>query len=124
MDTVEEHPHSFPASEWPFSEPSNLAAFTTTHVLREGYPVLLVSHDHDGDWQFLCGTTNDSAHGAIVCLGCAYQGTRALENWLISPLAGKLGGIPLTPLGSGFRVSQTRMRANNSFKPMPLRGTA
>lgn len=86
MDSIEEHPHSFPASDWPFSEPTNLAAFTTTKVLREGYPVLLVSHDHDGDWQFLCGTTNNSAHGAIICLGCAYQEDRSV---------GELADLPI-----------------------------
>lgn len=73
MDTVEEHRHSFPQSEWPFSTPTNTVAFTTVVVLREGHPVLLVSHDHDGDWQFLCGTTNDIANCLIVCLSCAYQ---------------------------------------------------
>jgi hypothetical protein len=82
VDTVEEHPHSFAASDWPFSEPANRAAFTTIRVLREGYPVLLVSHDQDGDWQFLCGTTNDTAHAAVVCLGCAYERDRS-----VGPLA-------------------------------------
>ena len=52
------------------------------------------------------------------------SGTIAWESWLTSPLAGKHGGIPLTPLGSGFLVSQTRMKANNSFKPKPHRGSA
>lgn len=72
MDTVAEHPHAFESGEWPFADPVNTAAFTTTRVLRDGYPVLLVSHDDDGDWQFLCDTTNDTADGLIVCLGCAY----------------------------------------------------
>jgi len=73
MDTVEEHPHAFSQSDWPFSEPTNTMAFTTRPVLNDGHPVLLVSHDQDGDWQFMCTTTNDSADGLIVCLGCAYQ---------------------------------------------------
>ncbi len=30
---------------------------------------MLVSHDDEGDWQFLCGTTNDPADGALVSLG-------------------------------------------------------
>ena len=78
MDTVEEHSHPFPKSEWPFSDPTNAAAFTTTRVLREGLPVLLVSHDQDGDWQFMCTTTNDTADGLVVCLGCAYQRDRTI----------------------------------------------
>lgn len=73
MDTVEAHPHSFPEPEWPFSDPVNTAAFTTTRVLREGLPVLLVTHDEDGDWQFMCTTTNSPEDGLIICLGCAYE---------------------------------------------------
>lgn len=80
IDTVSEHPHSFPPSEWPFPDPINTAAFTTTRVLRDGYPVLLVSHDQDGDWQFMCTTTNDSADAEIVCLGCAYERDRTVAE--------------------------------------------
>jgi hypothetical protein len=32
------------------------------------YPVLLVTHDDDGDWQFLCNTTNDTEDARVVCL--------------------------------------------------------
>lgn len=71
MGSIENHSHSF--AEWPFPEPVDTLVYTTTHVLRDNYPVLLVSHDQDGDWQFLCATTNDSADGLIVCLGCAYE---------------------------------------------------
>lgn len=86
MDTVEKHPHSFPDADWPFSEPDNRAVFTTTRVLHEGYPVLLVSHDEDGDWQFLCGTTNDTVHAAVVCLGCAYEQDRSVGLLADMPL--------------------------------------
>lgn len=37
-----------------FSEEPNTAVFTCAHVLTDGHPVLHVSHDADGDWQFLC----------------------------------------------------------------------
>ena len=73
-----QHTHTFPEAQWPFDDAVNTAAFTTTRVLRDGYPVLLVSHDQEGDWQFLCGTTNDSEDGLIVCLGCAYQRDNSL----------------------------------------------
>jgi Domain of unknown function (DUF4262) len=53
---------------WPFHEGKNCPCFTTRRVI-EGSPVLLVSHDEEGDWQFLCGTTSDSADGALVSLG-------------------------------------------------------
>lgn len=72
------HLHDFSDSEWPFQEPVNAAAFTTTKVVREGFPVLRVTHDEEGDWQILCGTTNRSEDCLIVCLGCAFQRNRAI----------------------------------------------
>jgi hypothetical protein len=30
--------------------------------------ILLVCHDDDGDWQFLCGTTDAPDHCRLVCL--------------------------------------------------------
>jgi Domain of unknown function (DUF4262) len=56
------------SSSWPFHEGKNRACFTTRRVL-DGLPILFVSHDQDGDWQFLCGTTNELKDGALVCLG-------------------------------------------------------
>ena len=73
MRTVPAHPHSFAMSDWPFKEPPNTAAFTTTRVAREGLPVLVVSRDEEGEWQFLCGTTTKSSDCLVVCLGCAYE---------------------------------------------------
>lgn len=55
-------------SAWPFREAKNLGVFTTKNVIEEGYPILFVTHDTDGDWQFLCGTTNDPKDACIVCL--------------------------------------------------------
>ncbi len=53
---------------WPFNEAKNLGVFTTIRVIEDGYPILLVTHDEDGDWQFLCGTTNHSEDARLVCL--------------------------------------------------------
>jgi hypothetical protein len=51
-----------------FAEAPELGVLTTSNVL-EGAPILMVSHDDDdGGWQFLCGETNDPAHGRIVHL--------------------------------------------------------
>jgi hypothetical protein len=36
-----------------FKEPGNTAVYTTIHVMREGSPITLVSHELDGDWQFM-----------------------------------------------------------------------
>src|SRR5688572_28543470 len=42
--------------------------------IRDGAPVLHVSHDSDGDWQFLCGGNEhgdgQSDGGLLVCLEC------------------------------------------------------
>ena len=53
--------------DWPFHEGKNRSAITTRQVL-EGHPILLVSHDEDGDWQFVCGTTDDEEDGRVVSL--------------------------------------------------------
>jgi hypothetical protein len=53
---------------WRFHEEKNRAVFTTRQVLDGTYPILLVSHDDEGEWQFLCGTTNRPEDGKIVCL--------------------------------------------------------
>ncbi len=86
MDTVEPHPHKFADSDWPFPYPINSLAISTTRVFREGYPILRVTHDYDGDWQVLCDTTNDSQHGLVVCLGCCFQRDRTI---------GELSDLPL-----------------------------
>jgi hypothetical protein len=57
---------------WPFADKPNTASITTRQVL-EGAPVLRVTHDaDDGSWQFLCGTTDDTADGRVVGLGEMY----------------------------------------------------
>lgn len=53
---------------WRFREATNLAVYTTRFVIDEDRPILRVVHDHDGDWQFLCGTSNRSADGRLVSL--------------------------------------------------------
>ena len=65
------HRHEF--ADWPFPWPVDTGVFTTTRVLEDKLPVLMVSHDENGDWQFLCGTTNDSAHCRLICMGCALE---------------------------------------------------
>ena len=50
-----------------FREDRKLGVYTTRQVL-EGPPILRVSHEMDGDWQFLCDTTTDVADLKIVCL--------------------------------------------------------
>ena len=40
--------------KFPFSDAPNTACFTCCHVLEENKPILYVSYDEDGYWQFLC----------------------------------------------------------------------
>lgn len=68
-----DHSHDFDESQWPFDEPVNTTVFSTKNVIHEGSPVLTVSHDQEGDWQFLCGMTDDPDDMSIVCFGCIYE---------------------------------------------------
>ncbi len=55
-------------SAWPFQDAKNTAVITTRQVIEDDHPILLVSHDEDGDWQFLCGTTDEPDDGRLVSL--------------------------------------------------------
>jgi hypothetical protein len=65
---------------WPFQEGRNRAVFTTKPVLQDGCPILIVTHDQDGDWQFLCGTTNRPKDGQVVSLGCIIERDESLAE--------------------------------------------
>lgn len=52
--------------DWRFPDPPHTGVFVTKPV-REGIePITLVSHDSNGDWQFL-GDTNFESGGVVVC---------------------------------------------------------
>jgi hypothetical protein len=68
-DLAKDQPMLFDAAAWPFQAGKNRAVFTTKPVVKQGLPVLLVTHGEDGDWQFLCGTTNETTDGQVVRLG-------------------------------------------------------
>ena len=65
------HTHNF--HSWTFREAVDTGTFTTRQVLEDGYPILEVYHDEDGDWQFLCGTTTEVDDLKLVCLGCMVE---------------------------------------------------
>jgi hypothetical protein len=48
--------------------PQNLAVITTRQVIQEGYPVLYVAHDTDGEWQFLPGGDVSVEDALVVSL--------------------------------------------------------
>ena len=55
-------------TSFPFSDSPNTACFTCCHVLNEHKPILYVSHDEDGYWQFLCGGIHKEEDAKIVSL--------------------------------------------------------
>ena len=70
---MDDHQHNISVEAWPFDDPVNHAAFTTRYVAHDNYPVLVISHDDNGDWQFLCGTTTETEDAVLHCLGCMYE---------------------------------------------------
>lgn len=42
-----------------FNEPLNTSVFTTVHVMKENSVITLISHELDGDWQFMGGEPID-----------------------------------------------------------------
>lgn len=44
---------SFFSSSKKFTEPLTTAVYTTVHVMKERSPIVWVSHELDGDWQFM-----------------------------------------------------------------------
>lgn len=52
-----------------FADSLNTAVFTTTYVLKENEPILYVTHDVDGAWQFHAGNGRvDTTTGMLVSL--------------------------------------------------------
>jgi len=74
------HQHNFDEAKWPFDTPINTASFTTRFVTDGSKPILEVYHENDGDWQFLCGTTVETADLKIVCMGCMLDRDRSLGD--------------------------------------------
>jgi len=75
MATLEEHSHSFLPETWPFLEPTNTACYTNAKLLENNLPVMLVFHDHDGEWQLLSGDIEEGDKCKLICFGCIYERT-------------------------------------------------
>ena len=56
-------------SVWPFEDPRDRRVYTTRFVVDKDFPVLVVSHDPDGEWEFLCGTTDKPKDAREILLG-------------------------------------------------------
>jgi hypothetical protein len=72
--------------EWPFDEPDNVATMTVRQVTHDGQPILMVTHDADGTWQFLTGRSVEMADAMLVCLRTVYR---------IDPSIGELADLRL-----------------------------
>ena len=53
---------------WPFPDAQAKKVYTTRFVLEEGKPILVVAHDPDGEWEFLCATTDNPRDAREVSL--------------------------------------------------------
>lgn len=51
-----------------FKESKKQTVFTCLHIIEEHKPILYVTHDIEGGWQFLCGENHTTADGRIVAL--------------------------------------------------------
>ncbi len=77
-----EHRHRFDG-RWPFQEPDATAVFCCEHIFQRTRPILYVTHDHDGDWQFLCGETHVGLP-TVLCFGCMVE--RDASLWTLADL--------------------------------------
>jgi hypothetical protein len=71
------HTHDFPS--WPFPDPVNTVTYCTDAVAQRRLPVLQVTHDDDGDWQFL-DAVEELGEPVLHCLGCVYTADPTLAE--------------------------------------------
>jgi hypothetical protein len=100
------HAHNFDG-RWPFDEAENVTAFCCQHVLA-GAPILYVTHDHDGDWQFLCGETHTDSLPKVVCMGCMLE--RDSTVWSLADM----------PIGWGADRPSLEGAWNREANPEPI----
>ena len=65
----------------------NVAVFTTKYVVKEGSPIVYVSHDSDGDWQFFGAETNVPIENSmLVSLGEIIEMDASIKELLKIPM--------------------------------------
>ena len=87
-------------ARWLFADPPNCAVFSVRDIVFRDRPILFVSHDDDGDWQFLTGERVREKDATVVSLGEIVELDRTL--------------LELADLPSGWIA--TRPSANSSWK--------
>ena len=104
------HRHRFEEG-WPFHAAENTAVFCCRHVFADA-PILYVTHNHDGDWQFLCGATHEGEKPRVVCLGCMVERDSSL--WTLADM----------PAGWGADRENQSDVWNREPNPEPIDGAA
>ena len=64
------HVHTHTPDQWLFRDSDDTAVYCCNHVFDRSHPIRFVTHERDGDWQFLCGEANDHDTPHVVCFGC------------------------------------------------------
>jgi hypothetical protein len=60
--------------------------YTTVNVLEKAAPIILVTHDLDGAWQFHCGKTLAVEDARVIGLDCALALDSTLADLADLPL--------------------------------------
>ena len=68
------------ADEFPFKDSPDTAAFICTCVAEKEKPILYVTHDNDGYWQFLCGDNHTEKQAKIVSLMYAFKLDQSIKE--------------------------------------------
>jgi hypothetical protein len=82
--------------EFRFSDSPDTACFSCRHVVSDGLPILHVSHDSDGEWQFLCGQNHEESDAKIIGIG---------EIVRIDPTVNRIADMP-----TGFAADRKTIR--------------
>jgi len=70
-----------------FTESENTACFTCDHVLNRERPILHVTRDEDGDWQFMCGQNDHTeANAKIISLKQVTEIDQSVNDLFEMPL--------------------------------------
>lgn len=77
---------SIDTGDWPFQVSADTEIYTTSNVVRNGDPILTIAHDHEGDWQFLCGYTNRTEDMFVLPLSSIYQEHPFIRDFADLPL--------------------------------------
>lgn len=74
-------------TEFKFSDSEGKAVFTCNHVTNKKSEILYVTHDSEGDWQFLCGKNDhNEENGKIISLKQAVNIDNTLNELFEMPL--------------------------------------